>query len=207
MKIKVCGMCKPKNIAEIATLNPDYMGFIFYKPSPRFVENLDPVVLDLLPANTAKVGVFVDAPLDYALQQAETYRFDFLQLHGHETLDYCAGLKNKYAIIKTFGIDQKTDFAKISEYENVCNYFLFDTKTELYGGSGKKFDHSLLDAYRGKTPFFLSGGISPHDANIVSHNCSNLCNAIDVNSRFEITPGIKDFNKIKTFIEIIRNNK
>ena len=206
MKIKVCGMGKPENIAEIASLKPDYMGFIFYEPSPRFVGNLDPLALDVLSANTLRVGVFVDAPLDYAIQQAETYKFDLLQLHGHETLEYCAALQNKYAIIKTFGIDRETDFAQISEYEYVCNYFLFDTKTELYGGSGKKFDHNLLDGYNGKKPFFLSGGISLEDANNLQINCPDLCNAIDINSRFETAPGIKDRNKIQKFIEIIRND-
>ncbi|MDR1342531.1 MAG: phosphoribosylanthranilate isomerase [Prevotellaceae bacterium] len=204
MKIKVCGMKEARNIAEVARLQPDYMGFIFYSRSPRFAEGLPPDTLEALPPETLRAGVFVNAARDYVARQAARYRLDLLQLHGDETPDDCARLKSGYKIIKAFGIQSEADFAALHRYEGVCDYFLLDTKTPLRGGSGEKFDHRLLVGYRSKTPFFLSGGIAPGDAANLADLRLPCCEALDVNSCFEASPGVKNVAALQKFIEAIR---
>jgi phosphoribosylanthranilate isomerase len=208
IKVKVCGMRDVLNIAEVAMLNPEYIGFIFYDQSPRFAGDLNEIVLDVLSSKTSSVGVFVDAKFDYVTELAEHYQFKILQLHGNETPEYCAELKAKYnyKIIKSFGIKSEDDFAKIFDYEQICDYFLFDTKTKLYGGSGEKFDHNLLNSYKGSTPFFLSGGIALQDAENIIANRHDLCIGVDINSRFEISPGIKNVGQVKQFIDFFRTH-
>jgi phosphoribosylanthranilate isomerase len=208
LKVKVCGMLNVLNIAEIAMLNPDYMGFIFYERSPRFAGDLNQAILNVLSPKTSSVGVFVNAKVEYVTELAEHYRLKVLQFHGNETPEYCAELKVKYncEIIKAFGIKSEDDFEKTLGYEQICDYFLFDTKTELHGGSGKKFDHNLLNSYKGKTPFFLSGGIALQDAENLLANRHNLCVGVDINSRFEISPGIKNTEQVKQFIDFFRIN-
>jgi phosphoribosylanthranilate isomerase len=194
------------NIAEVAMLEPDYMGFVFYDRSPRYAVELNHTVLGILSPKTLSVGVFVNAKPEHIVGMAEHYRFGALQLHGDESPEYCAELKAGCTceIIKAFGIKSGEDFASALDYEHVCDYFLFDTKTELRGGSGDKFDHSLLASYRGKTPFFLSGGITPADAENIRANLHPLCIGVDINSGFEILPGLKDVERIKKFIEFFR---
>jgi phosphoribosylanthranilate isomerase len=130
-----------------------------------------------------------------------------LQLHGNETPEYCAELKTKYKceIIKAFGIKSEDDLSHTSGYDGVCDYFLFDAKTELYGGSGNKFDHNLLVNYKGKTPFFLSGGITPQDAVNISNSLHKSCIGVDINSGFEISPGLKNVEQVKKFIDFFHN--
>ncbi|MDR1584181.1 MAG: phosphoribosylanthranilate isomerase [Prevotellaceae bacterium] len=206
LKIKICGMRNVVNIAEIAILNPDYMGFIFYERSPRYAIELNHAVLKSLFPNTSSVGVFVNAKIDRIVELAEYYRFDALQLHGNETPEYCAELKTKYncEIIKSFGIKSEKDFACMHDYEQVCDYFLFDAKTELYGGSGNKFDHNLLANYKEKKPFFLSGGITLADATNIKDNHHELCFGIDVNSAFEISPGVKNVEQVKKLLDLFQ---
>jgi phosphoribosylanthranilate isomerase len=206
LKIKVCGMRDVLNIGEIAMLSPDYMGFIFYNNSPRCAGKLNPVVLNMLTPETFAVGVFVNTPVNNVIEIAERYRFSVLQLHGDEKPEYCAELKSKYKckIIKAFGIKSEEDFAVTGDYEETCDYFLFDTKTVLYGGSGKKFDHSLLVHYNSKKPFFLSGGITVHDVENISNSRHESCIGIDVNSGFEISPGVKNRDQIKKILDFIR---
>jgi phosphoribosylanthranilate isomerase len=208
LKVKVCGMRNVLNIAEIAMLNPDYMGFIFYERSPRFAGDLNQAILNVLSPETSSVGVFVDAKFDYVTDLAEHYRLKVLQLHGDETPEYCAELKAKYncKMIKAFRVNSKDDFPKMLDYEQICDYFLFDAKTELYGGSGEKFDHNLMNGYKGKTPFFLSGGIALQDAESILANRHELCIGVDINSRFEISPGIKNVEQVKQFIDFFRTN-
>jgi phosphoribosylanthranilate isomerase len=208
LKIKVCGMRNIVNIAEIAMLNPDYMGFVFYERSPRFAGDINQAILNVLSSKTSSVGVFVNAKIEYVVELAEHYRLKILQLHGDETPEYCAELKAKYKceMIKAFGIKSEDDFSKTYDYKQVCDYFLFDTKTELHGGSGKKFDHILLNSYKGKTPFFLSGGIGLQDAENILTNRHKLCIGVDINSRFEISPGIKNTEQVKQFIDFFRTN-
>jgi phosphoribosylanthranilate isomerase len=194
------------NIVEVAMLNPDYMGFIFYERSPRYAGELNQVVLDILSPGTLPVGVFVNPKMGQMIETAKNYRFKILQLHGNETPEYCAELKSKYkcSIIKAFGIKSEDDFFHVHDYEEICDYFLFDTKTEQYGGSGQKFDHSLLVNYKGAKPFFLSGGITLNDLENIRNNRHELCLAIDVNSGFEISPGIKNLEQIKKLLDFFK---
>jgi phosphoribosylanthranilate isomerase len=206
MKIKVCGMRNVMNIAEISMLEPDYIGFIFYERSPRYAGELNHAVLESLFSNTLSVGVFVNATIDHVVETAEYYKLNAIQLHGNETPEYCAELSTKYKceIIKAFGIKSEDDFANMYEYEYFCKYFLFDTKTNLYGGSGNKFDHNLLTNYKCKKPFFISGGITLDDVANIRDNHHELCIGIDVNSGFEISPGLKDVAKIKKLLNLFK---
>jgi phosphoribosylanthranilate isomerase len=208
VKIKVCGMRDVLNIAEVAMLNPEYIGLVFYEQSPRFAGRLNERVLNVLSSKTSSVGVFVNAKPEHVVELAEHYQLKLLQLHGNEAPEYCAELKAKYnyEIIKAFGIKSEDDFSKTLDYEGICDYFLFDTKTELHGGSSKKFDHNLLNSYKGKTPFFLSGGIDLQDAESILANRHELCIGVDINSRFEISPGIKNVGRVKQFIDFFRTN-
>jgi phosphoribosylanthranilate isomerase len=210
IKIKVCGMRDIINIVEVSMLRPDYIGLIFYERSPRYagVLNHTAVIESLFP-NTLSAGVFVNATIDNIVETAEHYRLDAIQLHGNETPEYCAELSTKYKceIIKAFGIKSEDDFANVSDYEYFCDYFLFDTKTDLYGGSGKKFDHNLLTNYKGHKPFFISGGITLDDAVNIRDNRHKLCIGIDINSGFEISPGLKDVAKIKKLLNLFKQTQ
>lgn len=195
------------NIAAVARLQPDYMGFIFYDRSPRFAGSLPPEALNTLSAKTLRVGVFVNAAREYIAEQAVRYRLDLLQLHGDETPADCAWFKSAgYGVIKAFGIAAAADFAAAHRYEEACSYFLFDTKAPQRGGSGKKFDHRLLASYHSKTPFFLSGGIAAADVAAIAALRLTRCEALDVNSRFERSPGVKDAAALGNLISAIRMN-
>jgi phosphoribosylanthranilate isomerase len=207
MKIKVCGLNDAGNIASIAALRPDFAGFVFHQSSPRYAGNLAPGAMTVLSDSTLRVGVFVNVGERYLFDIAERYSLDLLQLHGNESPDFCARAAERFPVIKAFGIGSASDFEAVGDYENTCEYFLFDTKSVLHGGSGQKFDHRLLNTYRGDTPFFLSGGITPDDAGELARPVHPLCVAIDVNSRFETLPGMKDPAKVRTFIETVRNNQ
>ena len=204
MKVKVCGMCDQGNIAEIALLKPDFMGFIFYEPSPRFVERLDSRALDLLSAQTKRVGVFVNAPERYVREMARKYKLDCVQLHGNESPEMCRSLRDDFMVAKAFGIIDSRDMAQSERYEGMCDLYVFDAKTSAYGGSGCGFDHSLLQAYRGATPYLLGGGISQDYAPGPQVIGDMLCAGFDINSRFETAPGIKDVAAVDRFIESVR---
>lgn len=191
MKIKVCGMCDPRNIAAVAGLEPDFMGFIFYKKSPRYVGNLSPETVKNLPASIKRVGVFVNEDMELIVKMIETYGLDYVQLHGDESAEFCRALKERCGVIKA------TSVAGASRYADVADYLLFDTPTPHYGGSGKRFDWSLLKEYTGATPYFLSGGIGAEHAEEVK-NMDVF--AVDINSRFELQPGIKDVELLKSFM-------
>ena len=215
MKIKVCGMKYPQNISEIAALQPDYMGFIFYEKSPRYVLSDPNFQLSTLNFQlTKKVGVFVNAGIDYIMETITKYNFDFVQLHGTETVEFCKELSKTVPVIKAFNISKVSDFEQTKLYGNVCNYFLFDTKTDLspnpspqergvYGGSGQKFDWDILNAYKGDTLFFLSGGISPDDTDRIKEIQHPKLHGVDLNSRFETEPGLKNIGLIELFIKQI----
>ena len=207
MKIKVCGMRNPQNIAELACLPVDIMGFIFYEKSQRFVGQDFPVnVVQSIPANIAKAAVFVNSSKTFILEIQNKYSFDYIQLHGNEDVQFCEELKKQTdaKIIKAFQIDSKFDFSQLHAFIDVVDYFLFDTKTELYGGSGNKFDWKLLEKYDCNKPFFLSGGISIVDIEQLTGNENPLLFAIDINSKFEIAPAIKDIQLIKEFISKVK---
>jgi phosphoribosylanthranilate isomerase len=207
MKIKVCGMRNPDNITELAKLSIDYMGLIFYPKSPRYIGELNPQILDILPSHIDKIGVFVDEELDTVLEQIEKYGFILVQLHGQESPQYCRECWNlsNAGVIKAFNISSVDDFEQTKTYEGICNYFLFDTKTSQHGGSGQKFDWSILEAYTGNTPFFLSGGISSDDVEAIKKIEHPRLYGIDINSRFEIEPGSKKIELIDKFIKELRS--
>ena len=191
------------NIEELLQLQVDYIGFIFYKPSPRYVgESLTDVLEGWGGVN--KVGVFVDEPISEVFMKIQQYDLDAVQLHGKETPEICQQLKEKnVCVIKSFSLSNENDLTSVGKYTEVCDYFLFDTTTPQYGGSGRKFDWKILQHYHSNIPFFLSGGISPNDIETIRSFQHPSLYAIDLNSRFEISPGFKDINKLKNFIQLI----
>ncbi len=201
--IKVCGMRKPDNIKEILNLDINMMGFIFYRSSPRSAQ-LIPERINF--NTTSKVGVFVDASLNEVVKKAMSFHLDYLQLHGKESPEYCMNLK-KYEkkIIKAFSIDIDFDFGLCMNYLNAADYFLFDTKGKLKGGNGKIFDWNILKRYNLNKPFLLSGGISPEHLQEIKKFTHPQFAGIDINSGFEIKPGIKNYKKLKHFIHELRN--
>ncbi len=196
MIVKVCGMRDAENIREVEALGIDLMGFIFWSKSSRYVSEKP----DYLPTKCKRVGVFVDEDIEVVKKIAQDYALDYIQLHGNETPDYCALLKG-HKLIKAFNIATAEDFVKTKPYEGIVDYFLFDTKGKSVGGNGTKFDWSVLDDYHGTTPFILSGGIGPDDAaRIRSFHHPQLA-GIDLNSKFEDAPALKNIQKLKTFLE------
>jgi len=191
----------PENIKSVAALQPDLMGFIFYPKSPRYAEPLDMATLESLPRSIKKIGVFVNEDLERILTFVFKYKLDGVQLHGIENKDICKKLKEAGLIVlKAFPIAEASNFQVTATYEGVCDYFLFDTKTEAYGGSGIKFDWTILDEYKGQTPFLLSGGISDADAEAILKINHPKFIGIDLNSKFEIEPGFKNVEMLKEFL-------
>ena len=199
MIVKVCGMRDAENIRQLEALGIDWMGMIFWPKSKRYVST-PPVYL---PQHVRKVGVFVDASLDAICQHVEDYQLDIIQLHGQESPETLKALK-PLTLIKAFNIATPEDLQKTEPYEGLADYFLFDTKGKSVGGNGEKFDWSVLASYQGETPFLLSGGIGPEDAQGVKTFHHPKCIGIDLNSRFETEPGLKDITKLKQFLEAIR---
>jgi phosphoribosylanthranilate isomerase len=223
MKLKVCGM--NQNPVEVAQLQPDYLGFIFWEPSSRYFEGAIPQ----LPKSIKKVGVFVDATVEEVLQKVAQYQLDAVQLHGKETPEFCRILRHaeldsashrgetpkqvrgdRLEIIKVFSIKDDFDFDVLRDYETVCDYFLFDTKGKLPGGNGYTFDWSVLEHYPSTKPFFLSGGIGMDAVDklkaFLNSPASKYCFAVDVNSKFETEPGLKDITMLKAFTKSLSNH-
>jgi phosphoribosylanthranilate isomerase len=204
MKIKICGLKHPDNIRSIAALTPDYMGFICYVSSPRFISDMDIATLAELPKTVYKTGVFVNETVETITKLIDTYNFDAIQLHGNEDPEFCKSFKGKVTVIKAFGVHQDFDFEQLNEFADNVDYFLFDTKTDKHGGSGKIFDWSLLDKYQLDIPFFLSGGLSLENLEIVKSIDHPQFYGVDLNSRFEIEPGLKDMDKLQKAFDILR---
>lgn len=205
MKIKVCGMRDSANIESLAALKPDFMGFIFYEKSPRFVgNNLDVELLNLLPREIKKVGVFVNCSLDIVLQNVRKYGLNYVQLHGNEMPDYCKSLRLKGVnIIKAFRVDNSFVFSMLNNYKPHVDFFLFDTKGEQMGGNGIPFDWEILKKYDGEKPYFLAGGIDLENIEKVESVIPKPY-SIDVNSKFEIEPAVKDIEKLEDLISRLR---
>jgi phosphoribosylanthranilate isomerase len=207
-KIKVCGMRESYNIEQLSQLPIHYMGFIFYPPSPRFVgNNLNEKVLKNIPARIKKVGVFVNSDLNEVLTNVEKYSLQCVQLHGTETPDYCNAIREKnIVVIKAFKAEAELLTCETSNYRYVCDYFLFDTPTSKHGGSGIKFDWQMLSKQKLSLPFFLSGGIGSENERAIKELVVTGFYAIDLNSKFEIEPGIKDIRKLDVFIQKLNQN-
>lgn len=203
MRIKVCGMREPENLLQLLELQPDYVGLIFHETSPRFVgENLDPELVRTLPKSVKKVGVFVNASIDQIVKTVKRYGLDYAQLHGDETPDFCRNLQFKGVnIIKAFAIDVDFNFTKLNNFKPHCDFFLFDAKGLSRGGNGQTFDWSLLNRYDNEKPFFLAGGIGLDNAEQAAELTGLKLHALDVNSRFETAPGVKDLEKVRQLME------
>lgn len=195
--IKVCGMCHADNIREVEALGVDLIGFIFYSKSPRYVYE----VPSYLPASAGRVGVFVNEEKETVEMYADRFGLNFIQLHGNESPAYCRSLQNAgYQIIKAFPVATERDLQNVSDYEGICTYFLFDTKCEQHGGSGNQFDWNVLQAYKGSTPFLLSGGINSYSIRGLKEFHHNRLAGYDLNSRFETKPGMKDVLRLRQFL-------
>ena len=201
MIVKVCGIKTEENINDISKLPIDMIGLNFYSPSVRYVNAaVVPQWYDTLPDEVSRVGVFVNMELDDLLDLADEYRLDYAQLHGDESIAYTREVAKQLPIIKVVRVADKLDMEDIKKYD-FAEYILFDKDSNYYGGSGHQFDWSLLSAYDMETPFLLAGGIGPVDINKLKTFSHAQFAGIDINSRFESEPGVKDAESIGLFLE------
>ncbi|WP_378177344.1 phosphoribosylanthranilate isomerase [Aquimarina sp. SS2-1] len=220
MKLKVCGMKYQENMEAVAGLQPDYLGFIFYEKSPR---NFDQDIPEL-PKTIKKTGVFVDASIDFILEKVKKHNFKAIQLHGNESPEFCEALllelkkvlspfdqtavtviSSKVEIFKVFSIKDEFDFEILKPYEGIVDYFLFDTKGKEKGGNGYTFDWNVLKNYNSTTPFILSGGIGLEEIDKIKAILKTdlPIYGIDINSKFEIKPGLKNINDLEKFKKLL----
>ncbi len=196
--VKVCGMTLADNIRQTEALGVDLIGLNFYPKSPRCLCQLP----DYLPLKARRVGIFVNQPKEEVTMYADRFGLDYLQLHGTESPGYCRTLQAAgFRLIKAFAIAQAKDLVITQAYEGLCDYFLFDTKTPSYGGSGKQFDWTLLKHYQGQTPFLLGGGINAYSAKAIRAFRHPRLAGVDLNSRFELSPGVKDVERLRRFLK------
>lgn len=207
MKIKICGLKNSENIRQVSEANPDYMGFIFYPKSPRYVGlKFSKNTLETIPKRIVKTAVFVNESVENIMKIVKNYGFEAVQLHGNETPEMCKQLKEqKLTVFKTFAIEENFDFKTLIPYQTHCDYFLFDTKTPAFGGSGKSFDWILLLQYPLETPFFLSGGLGVENLEAILKLKHEKLYGLDFNSKLEKAPGLKDILMIKKVLGTIRN--
>lgn len=209
MEIKVCGLKFLDNIKEVAKFKINYLGFVCFAGSKRYVdiEKWEELAFGINDKNIAKVMVCVNPTLDYIENYFKVTKFDYIQLHGNEDANFCKEVKNifKVKIIKAFSVDNVFDFDLCSVYQHYCDLFIFDTKCESFGGSGKMFNWDLLDKYKLSTNYLLSGGLNPENIELAFKRVNSLKASIglDVNSGFESKPGYKDIKKL----EVLFNEK
>lgn len=188
------------NIAAVAELRPDYLGFIFYDKSPRYISEVSAELIKYVPQEIKTVGVFVDEELETVKSLMAKHYLKAVQLHGKEDVTYCKAMKETgVEVIKAFGVHPDFDFSTLEAYEPVVDYFLFDTQTPAHGGSGKVFDWTLLENYQLNKPYFLSGGIDLVHAEQIKTIKDERLYAVDINSKFELEPGLKDVDKLRDF--------
>ncbi|GGD31270.1 phosphoribosylanthranilate isomerase [Flavobacterium orientale] len=202
MKLKICGMNNQENTLSISELQPDFLGFIFWKDSIRFCEE----IIENIPDDILKVGIFVDADYNDIVDKVIAHKLNLVQLHGNESPDFCTEIrKTNIKVIKSIKIDNELNFNELNYNKDCVDYFIFDTKGELPGGNGTTFEWEILNDYNEDIPFFLSGGISLNDwpklEKFLQSKAAKNCFAIDINSQFEEEPGIKNKQKIKEFQE------
>lgn len=207
MLIKVCGMRDAENIAAVKNLTPDFMGLIFYPKSSRFVGEEPTPAQAASFAPTKKVGVFVNNDIDYILEKRDKFHLDLVQLHGNESPEFCKELIARGVdVIKAFSITDISDIEKVRDYDGCTSLNLLDTKTPKVGGSGVKFDWGILDHYPSATPFLLSGGIDLNDVDEVKKIANPALVGVDLNSKFEVSPALKDVDKLDAFFKKMRND-
>ncbi|HEY1040622.1 MAG TPA: phosphoribosylanthranilate isomerase [Bacteroidia bacterium] len=204
MKLKVCGLQHIDNLRQVLECKPDFIGIICYEKSQRYAGRMNAAELCAdFPSGTNKVGVFVNASLEYIKRRIQEFELNVVQLHGNEDHGFCHSIKElNVEIIKVFHVDNQFDFSIVNSYSGCSDYFLFDTKTEAYGGSGKQFDWRLLHQLKFDRPVFLSGGISLADIGQIMRELPGI-SGIDINSRFETSPGIKDIQQIRKAKQLI----
>jgi len=209
LKLKVCGLKNRDNLSAVAELQPDFIGLIFYPKSPRYAGDLDPETLAKTAPEIERVGVFVNEDNLVIQDLAEKYGLTTVQLHGDESPEACASLRNSgLKVVKAFGLHSDFDFNSMRPYLPVCDLFLLDTKTASYGGSGEKFGWQILEKYPYRKPYLLSGGIGAEDAEkIKALQLPHPPKGIDINSRFEIEPGLKNVEMIRGFINQLNSEK
>lgn len=208
MLVKVCGMREPGNIEKVAQLGVDMMGFIFYPKSPRFASQS--VARTAADKNVCRVGVFVNESVELISDKILQFDLNAVQLHGNESRELCEQLHEQNGllkVIKAISVSTAGDIQKYKEYVGAVDYFLFDTKCKTVGGSGQQFDWQVLENYDGDVPFILSGGIGPEDVERIRNFHHPKCIGIDLNSKFEMEPGLKDVEMLKTFLENIENKE
>jgi phosphoribosylanthranilate isomerase len=207
MKIKVCGITSLEQMQQLQQMGIDYCGMIFYEGSRRFAgPKLDALRSEIRVASIEKVGVFVNADYDTIIKAVKDYGLTAVQLHGDETDEFCLELRDQVQVIKVFRMADQDDIDKlVAPFQNVSHYFLFDTDTKAYGGSGKQFDWSVLENAKINKPFFLSGGIGPDDIAKVKAFHHPYLYAVDVNSCFETAPGIKDMQRVQEFANTLNH--
>jgi phosphoribosylanthranilate isomerase len=206
IRVKVCGMVDPLNLKEVAESEPDFLGLIYYHGSPRYIsKETEPDLLENFPQGIKRAGVFLNENISEVLKISKRATLDLIQLHGNESPEYCSRLTaSGYSVIKVFNIENGFNFETLTRYLRVCDFFLFDTKSNKQGGSGRKFNWHKLEEYSLDKPFFLSGGIGPEDAGLVKSIRNKGLYGVDINSRFETVTGIKDADLVRTFIEEIK---
>ncbi len=213
MLIKVCGMRDAQNIKAVSRLGVDFIGLIFFAASPRDVEAGTNIDFDnLKKLAVRRVGVFVNADVDFIAERVVKYGLDCVQLHGSEPASFCMSLRQTDAmrntlIFKAINIGSVADLRQCAEYENDVDMFVFDTKSKLVGGNGQQFDWNVLDSYSAATPYLLSGGIGPADAWRVSAfvDAHKQCAGIDLNSKFETEPAVKNIEILQQFINEVKS--
>ena len=208
MFVKVCGMREPENIEKVVQLGVDMMGFIFYPKSPRFASQS--VARTAADKNVCRVGVFVNESVELISDKILQFDLNAVQLHGNESRELCEQLHEQNGllkVIKAISVSTAGDIQKYKEYVGAVDYFLFDTKCKTVGGSGQQFDWQVLENYDGDVPFILSGGIGPEDVERIRNFHHPKCIGIDLNSKFEMEPGLKDVEMLKTFLENIENKE
>ena len=206
MRVKVCGMMQPEQVAELESSGATFAGFIFYPKSPRYIFKQMSLLQLKKIKNINKVGVFVNAPVEEVLHMVDECGLHMVQLHGDETPRYCERISDYISVVKAFRLSENDSIEwMIKPYMDVCDMFMFDTMGAGYGGTGKKFDWNQLKNITIGKPYFLSGGIQPDDVEKLKEfskePSSKALFAVDINSKFEVSPGVKDMQKVKTFIK------
>ena len=208
LKIKVCGMKDTGNIRNLVKCDPDLIGFIFFAGSKRYIRDHNPEIFGIIPDGIKKVGVFVNETVEEIKRIIKHLGLDIAQLHGDETPGECNDLRDSgIPVIKAFRISDSIENKILEDYVSFCDYFLFDTHDAGFGGTGKQFDWTALDGYRMPTPYFLSGGIGPENIEEIFMLNQPALAGLDINSRFETEPGIKDIHKVGHFIQSIRRRQ
>lgn len=202
MIIKLCGMTEQENYDALLSKGIDWIGFNFFPESKRFIGNRN--ILEAKGKNHKRVGVFVNQESEFILEMAGKHRLDIIQLHGNESPVFCQKIQEYFPVIKVFRLEKDFDFTHCKSFAS-CRYFLFDTYSPKWGGSGKKFDWTLLSRYKGERPFLLAGGIGPEDADTIKKVRHKFLAGVDINSGFETAPGVKNIEAVHSFVKILKS--